>query len=119
MPSYDFLPYDDERMLGTVAAVRAALEVAPGLLRRYDADDGMPPEGAFLACSFWLAECLTGQGRLEAAQAVYDRACATATDLGLFAEQVDPASGRLLGNFPLVLTHLSHIHAALALEAAR
>ncbi|RKQ87064.1 GH15 family glucan-1,4-alpha-glucosidase [Solirubrobacter pauli] len=119
MPSYGFLAYEDERMLGTVAAVRAALEVAPGRLRRYDADDGMPPEGAFVACSFWLAECLAGQGRLDEAQAVYDGACATATDLGLLAEQVDPASGRLLGNFPLALTHLSHIHAALALEAAR
>lgn len=75
--------------------------------------------GAFLACSFWLAECLTGQGRLEDARSVYDRALATATDLGLYAEQIDPSSGQLLGNFPLVLTHLSHIHAALALDAAR
>jgi GH15 family glucan-1,4-alpha-glucosidase len=118
LPSYGLLPYTDERMLGTVAAVRAALETDGGLLRRYDADDGMPPEGAFLACSFWLAECLTGQGQLEAARAVYDRAARTATDLGLFAEQVDPATGALLGNFPLVLTHLSHIHAALGLVAA-
>jgi GH15 family glucan-1,4-alpha-glucosidase len=118
LPSYGFIAYDDERMLGTVAAIRDALETDDGLLRRYDADDGMPLEGAFLACSFWLAECLTGQGRLEEARAVYDRAQRTATDLGLYPEQVDPATGAALGNFPLVLTHLSHIHAALALEDA-
>jgi GH15 family glucan-1,4-alpha-glucosidase len=78
----------------------------------------MPPEGAFLACSFWLVECLSGQGRIEEARAVYDRVLRTATDLGLYPEQVDPATDAPLGNFPLVLTHLSHIHAALALEAA-
>jgi GH15 family glucan-1,4-alpha-glucosidase len=117
LPSYGFVAYDDERMLSTVDAIREALE-SDGLLRRYDADDGMPPEGAFLACSFWLVECLSGQGRVEDARAVYDRVLRTATDLGLFAEQADPATGASLGNFPLVLTHLSHIHAALALEAA-
>jgi GH15 family glucan-1,4-alpha-glucosidase len=117
LPSYGFLPYDDERMVQTVAAIRDGLE-SDGLLRRYDTDDGMPPEGAFLACSFWLVECLSGQGRIEEARAVYDRVLRTATDLGLYPEQVDPATDAPLGNFPLVLTHLSHIHAALALEAA-
>jgi GH15 family glucan-1,4-alpha-glucosidase len=117
LPTYGFLPYDDERMLGTVAAIRDALEV-DGLLRRYDAHDGMPREGAFLTCSFWLAECLAGQGRAEQARAVYDRALRTANDLGLYPEQVDPRTGAALGNFPLLLTHLSHIHATLALEAS-
>jgi len=117
LPSYGFLPYDDERMLGTVAAIRATLE-EDGLLRRYDADDGMPPEGAFLPCSFWLVECLAGQGQVAEARTVFDRTLRTATDLGLFAEEADPATGKLLGNFPLVLTHLSHIHSSLALDAA-
>jgi GH15 family glucan-1,4-alpha-glucosidase len=117
LPTYGFLDYGDERMRTTVAAVRSALDTGGGLLRRYDADDGMPPEGAFVACSFWLSELLAGQGEPEEARRVYDRAVATATDLGLFSEQTDPATGALLGNFPLVLTHLSHIHAALALEA--
>jgi GH15 family glucan-1,4-alpha-glucosidase len=117
LPSYGFVAYDDERMLSTVDAIREALE-SDGLLRRYDADDGMPREGAFLACSFWLVECLSGQGRVDDARAVYDRVLRAATDLGLFAEQADAATGASLGNFPLVLTHLSHIHAALALEAA-
>jgi GH15 family glucan-1,4-alpha-glucosidase len=75
----------------------------------------MAPEGAFLACSFWLATCLANQGRGEEAREVFDRAAATANDLGLFAEEYDPAAGRMLGNFPQALTHLSHIEAALAL----
>jgi GH15 family glucan-1,4-alpha-glucosidase len=119
LPSYGFIAYDDERMRTTVAAVREALDDGTGLLHRYETDDGMPPEGAFLACSFWLVECLTGQGELEEAGRVYDRACGTANDLGLYAEEVDVKTGAALGNFPLALTHLSHIHAALALEHAR
>lgn len=100
-----------------MSAIRSTLE-HDGLLRRYDADDGMPPEGAFLPCSFWLVECLSGQGRIDEARAVYDRVRRAATDVGLFPEQVDLRTGAALGNFPLVFTHLSHIHAALALEAA-
>jgi GH15 family glucan-1,4-alpha-glucosidase len=116
-PSYGFVPY--EEMAPTVAAVRAALDDGTGLLRRYTADDGMPPEGAFLACSFWLVECLAGMGERDEARRVYGRVLCTANDLGLFSEQIDVETGALLGNFPLVLTHLSHIHASLALQAAR
>jgi GH15 family glucan-1,4-alpha-glucosidase len=117
IPVHGFIDYDDERMVGTVAAVREALE-EDGLLRRYDADDGMPREGAFLPCTFWLAQCLAGQGRLEEARAVYDRALRTATDLGLYAEEADPRTGIALGNFPQAFTHLAHVEAALTLEAA-
>jgi GH15 family glucan-1,4-alpha-glucosidase len=118
LPSFDFVPYDDERMLGTVAAVRADLE-ADGLLRRYVVDDGLGgEEGAFVACTFWLAECLAHQGRVEEARGAYDRASAAANDLGLFSEEVDLSTGEDLGNFPQGLTHLSHIAAAVALTAA-
>jgi GH15 family glucan-1,4-alpha-glucosidase len=117
LPSYGFVAYDDDRMLGTVAALQAALD-RDGLLARYDADDGLPPEGAFLACTFWLVECLSGQGRVDEARAAYDRALRTANDLGLYAEEADPSTGELLGNFPLLLTHVSHIHSALALHEA-
>lgn len=116
LPLTGFIDYDDERMLRTVEAIRAGLD-ADGLLRRYDSPDDLPgPEGAFLPCSFWLTECLVGQGRLEEARQVFDRTVATANDLGLFSEQYDFQRNQLLANFPLGLTHLSHISAALALQ---
>jgi GH15 family glucan-1,4-alpha-glucosidase len=115
LPAVGFLEWDDERMVGTVDAIRESLDFE-GLLRRYDADDGMAPEGAFLACSFWLATCLARQGRRNDAREVFERTAATANDLGLLAEEYDPAAGRMLGNFPQALTHLSHIEAALALS---
>jgi GH15 family glucan-1,4-alpha-glucosidase len=116
LPAVGFIEWDDERMVATVDAIRERLGF-DGLLRRYDADDGMAPEGAFLACSFWLATCLANQDREGDAREVFDRSMATANDLGLFAEEYDPAAGRMLGNFPQALTHLSHIEAALALAS--
>jgi GH15 family glucan-1,4-alpha-glucosidase len=114
LPAVGFLDWDDERMVGTTDAVRERLDF-DGLLRRYEADDGMPPEGAFLPCSFWLATCLARQGRRKMAREVFERAAACANDLGLLAEEYDPSRERMLGNFPQALTHLSHIEAALAL----
>jgi GH15 family glucan-1,4-alpha-glucosidase len=120
LPVIRFVAYDDPRMLSTVDVVREQLGDG-GLLRRYDADDGLPGrEGAFLACSFWLAECLARQGRPADARGVFDAATATANDLGLFAEEYDPATGRMLGNFPQAFSHFAHIEAPLALaDAAR
>ena len=115
LPAVGFLAWDDQRMLRTVDALREDLEV-DGLLLRYRTPDGLEgAEGAFVACTFWLAECLARQGRTAEARAAFTRASATANDLGLFAEEFQPASGALLGNFPQALTHLSHIAAAVAL----
>ena len=118
LPAYGFIDYDDERMRSTVSVLAEALG-RDGLLRRYDADDGMPQEGAFIACTFWLAQCLAGQGRVEEAQAAYDRALRTSGPLGLFAEEAEPDRDQSLGNFPQAFTHLAHIEAALALHAER
>ncbi len=119
LPVYGFVAFTDERMVRTVDAVRAELE-QDGLLRRYAADsadlDGLEgAEGTFLACTFWLAECLARQGRLEEARQVFQRGCATGNDLGLYAEEYEPKSRRMLGNFPQALTHLSLIAAAAAI----
>jgi GH15 family glucan-1,4-alpha-glucosidase len=68
-----------------------------------------------VACSFWPVECLARQGRGEEARATYDRVVVSANELGLMSEEYDPDSSEMLGNFPLTLTHLSHLEAALAL----
>jgi GH15 family glucan-1,4-alpha-glucosidase len=74
-------------------------------------------EGVFLACTFWLAECLAKQGRRREALRVFKNGTAAANDLGLFAEQYDPRRKEMLGNFPQGLTHLAHVSAALALDS--
>jgi GH15 family glucan-1,4-alpha-glucosidase len=72
-----------------------------------------------VACTFWLAECLARQARTAQAEVAFAKASAAANDLGLFAEEFQPATGTLLGNFPQALTHLSHITAAVALDEGR
>ncbi len=116
LPRVDFVDYRDERMIRTVDAVREDLD-DDGLLKRYRAEDVR--EGAFLACSFWLAECLARQARVVDARAVFERTLATGNDLGLFSEEYDTGKGELLGNFPQGLTHLSHISAAVAIAEHR
>jgi GH15 family glucan-1,4-alpha-glucosidase len=112
IPRVRFVDWDDERMVRTADAIREDLD-ADGLIYRFRSDE---EEGAFLPCSFWLAEVLARQGRKDEARDVFSRAMATANDLGLFAEEFDPGRGEMLGNFPQGLTHLSHISAALALS---
>jgi GH15 family glucan-1,4-alpha-glucosidase len=120
LPTVEFVGWDDERMLRTVAAIREELDAGDGLLYRYTRDDGLKGrEGAFLCCSFWLVECLARSGDLEGARAVFEAANARANDLGLMSEEVDPSTGELLGNFPQALTHLAQIDAAVALEETR
>ncbi len=119
LPAVEFVAWDDERMKRTVAAIREELGAGDGLLYRYTRDDGLPGrEGAFLCCSFWLAECLARGGDLPDARSVFAHTIARANDLGLFSEEIDPRTGELLGNFPQGLTHLAHIDAAVALAEA-
>ena len=111
-----FLPPDDPRVLGTIAAVRDELEVSPGLLLRYrteETDDGMTgEESPFLACSFWLAEALARTGDVTGAGEVLDAVLPLANDVGLLAEQYDPVRRRLVGNVPQALSHLALVRAA-------
>ena len=117
-PIVGYCDWTDERMIHTADAIEQGLDLG-GLLRRYDVDDGFDvPEGAFLSCGFWLAECFARQGRLERARSTFERTMATANELGLFAEEYDPEAGEMLGNFPQALTHLSHLEAALAIAEA-
>jgi GH15 family glucan-1,4-alpha-glucosidase len=124
MPIVGFLPADDPRVVSTVEAIRRELSV-DGLLLRYRSQDeqevdGLPPgEGVFLACSFWLVEVLALQGKLDEAQALFDRLLGLRNDLGLFSEEYDPQAGMQLGNFPQAFTHLALVEAALTLAEHR
>jgi GH15 family glucan-1,4-alpha-glucosidase len=119
LPTVEYVDWDDERMVRTIAAVREELDAGDGLLYRYRRDDGLDgDEGAFLCCSFWLAECLAEAGDPGDARGVFDQAVARANDLGLFPEEIDPKTDEMLGNFPQGLTHLAHIDAAVALAKA-
>jgi GH15 family glucan-1,4-alpha-glucosidase len=110
-----FLPADDPRMLGTVRAIEREL-VHEGLVYRYRpdaADDGLPPgEGAFLACSFWLADNYALQGRRREACALFERLLGLGNDVGLLAEQYDPVARRQLGNFPQAFSHVALVNTA-------
>jgi GH15 family glucan-1,4-alpha-glucosidase len=110
IPRVGFLAGDDPRVIGTVEAIQREL-VSDGFVMRYptdEGDDGLPPgEGAFLPCSFWLADALATAGRREEARALYDRLADLANDVGLFSEEYDPDTGRLVGNFPQAFTHVA------------
>ncbi|MEV5605360.1 glycoside hydrolase family 15 protein [Streptomyces sp. NPDC052299] len=118
-----FLPPDDPRVIGTVDAVREELG-SGGLVRRYSTDggsiDGLPGgEGAFLACSFWLADALLLTGRAEEATELFERLLDLRNDVGLLAEEYDTAAGRQLGNFPQAFSHIGLVGTAVALAGAQ
>ena len=121
IPMVGFLPPDDPRVRGTLAAIEGDL-VRDGFVLRYDSGervDGLPPgEGVFLACSFWLADNYVLQGRYDEAQALFERLLSLRNDVGLLAEEYDPSSGRQLGNFPQALSHLALVNTARNLLSA-
>ena len=115
IPLVGFLPCDDPRVRGTLAAVRKDLTVN-GLIARYRTAtgvDALPPgEGQFLACSFWLVDNLSLMGRKREAETLFKRLLALSNDVGLLAEMYDPVARRQLGNFPQALTHVALINTA-------
>jgi GH15 family glucan-1,4-alpha-glucosidase len=115
IPQVGFLPPDDPRVQGTVAAIEHEL-MEGGLLLRYRTEeniDGLPEgEGAFLACSFWLADVYAMLGRLEDAERLFEHLLSFRNDLGLLAEEYDPRAGRQLGNFPQGFSHIALINTA-------
>jgi GH15 family glucan-1,4-alpha-glucosidase len=115
IPMVGFLPPEDERVKGTLAAIEGRL-LQNGLVARYDTgatEDGLPPgEGAFLACSFWLVDNYVLQGRLDEARALFTHLLSLRNDVGLLAEEYDPVAKRQLGNFPQAFSHLALINSA-------
>ncbi|MGE0605640.1 MAG: glycoside hydrolase family 15 protein [Pirellulales bacterium] len=115
MAEVGFLPAHDPRVVGTVEAVERHL-LADGFVTRYAAAntvDGLPPgEGAFLPCTFWLADNYALQGRHAEARQVFERLLAIRNDVGLLSEEYDPAARRLLGNFPQAFSHVGLVNTA-------
>jgi GH15 family glucan-1,4-alpha-glucosidase len=119
MPMIGFLPADDPRVLATIDATAERLTDDRGLVYRYRAHDGLEgEEGTFLLCTFWLAQALAMSGQVDRARDVFERAAAFANDVGLLAEEVEPASGELLGNFPQAFSHIGLVNAAWAISQA-
>ena len=115
IPQVGFLAADDPRVVGTIAAIEKHLMV-DGLVMRYSTAtnvDALPAgEGAFLPCSFWLADSYLLTGRRKEAEALFERLLALGNDVGLFAEEYDPRAQRMLGNFPQALTHMALVNTA-------
>jgi GH15 family glucan-1,4-alpha-glucosidase len=115
IPQVGFLPPEDSRVIGTIAAIESNLMV-DGLVLRYSTAtkiDALPAgEGAFLPCSFWLADSYLLTGRRQEAEALFERLLALSNDVGLFAEEYDPHAKRMLGNFPQALTHMALVNTA-------
>ena len=114
LPLAGFLPADDPRMAATIETIGRELSEG-GLIRRNKAKAEPPNEGAFLACSCWMADCLNLLGRKEEARAQFERVLAVANDLGLLSEEYNVPGKHLAGNFPQALTHLAVVNTALGL----
>jgi GH15 family glucan-1,4-alpha-glucosidase len=121
IPVVGFLPANDSRVQGTLRAVEEKLLIDGEFVRRYETDDavdGLPSgEGAFLACSFWLVDNYILQGRYTEARKLFGKLLSRCNDVGLLAEEIDPSSGRMLGNFPQAYSHVGLINCALNLNS--
>jgi GH15 family glucan-1,4-alpha-glucosidase len=117
IPEVGFLPFDDPRVVGTIEAVQRELS-SDGFLLRYRPEsdggvDGLPgQEGAFLACTFWLADALHGIGRVDEAEVLFERLLDLRNDVGMLAEEYDPATGRQLGNTPQAFSLVGLVNTA-------
>jgi GH15 family glucan-1,4-alpha-glucosidase len=115
IPAVGFLPPHDPRVTGTISAIERHL-MRDGLVMRYHTDeaaDGLPPgEGAFLACSFWLADAYVLTGRRAEAKKLFERLLGLRNDLGLLSEEYDPSAKRFLGNFPQAFSHIALVNTA-------
>jgi GH15 family glucan-1,4-alpha-glucosidase len=122
LPIVGLLPATDPRVLATIEAIEERLTDKRGLVYRYRPETGVDgiegTEGTFLLCTFWLAQALALAGRIDRARAVFERAAGFVNDLGLLAEEVDPESGELLGNFPQAFSHIGLVNAAWAIHRA-
>ena len=122
LPSVGFLPPSDPRVRGTLEAIEKHL-IRDGFVLRHDprevSEEKQPIEGAFLACTLWLADAYVLAGEIEKARALFDRVVAVANDLGLLAEEFDTGAGRQTGNFPQALTHIALINTAQNLSHAK
>ncbi|HEY6470707.1 MAG TPA: glycoside hydrolase family 15 protein [Candidatus Dormibacteraeota bacterium] len=124
MPLVEFLPATDMRMRATIEAIARDL-TDHGLVLRYrsqaglNADGLMGKEGTFVICSFWLASCLAQAGEIDRAEALFERLSGFSNDVGLLAEEIDTATGELLGNFPQAFSHIGLINAAWEIDQAR
>jgi GH15 family glucan-1,4-alpha-glucosidase len=120
IPLVGFLPASDPRIQGTLAAIEDRLLINGEFVLRYeteDARDGLPAgEGAFLVCSFWLVDNYILQGRLTQARQLFERLLSRCNDVGLLSEELDPSTGRMLGNFPQAYSHVGLINCALNLS---
>jgi GH15 family glucan-1,4-alpha-glucosidase len=118
LPQVGFLPPEDPRIRGTLAAVERELS-SDGFLLRYRSEqesDGLPAgEGTFLPCSFWLVDALALDGQHDHAVDLFERLLGVRNDLGLLAEEYDPHTGRMLGNFPQAFSHIAHVNSAITL----
>ena len=117
-----FLPARDPRVLATIEAIEERLTDGRGLVYRYRTEDGVDglagEEGSFLLCTFWLAQALAMADRVERAREVFESAVSYINDVGLLAEEVDPGTGELLGNFPQAFSHIGLVNAAWAISEA-
>lgn len=117
LPLVGFLPADDPRVLATINATEERLTDDRGLVFRYRSHDSLArEEGTFLLCTFWLAQALARAGQPARARTVFERAAAFVNDVGLLADEVDPVSGELLGDFPEAFSHIGLINAACAIS---